>query len=186
MSGNNLIKPSRAPNPDLDWSQVQETVLMLNAAVAQLENALRSGDESVNTLANSFTSMVGNVEVVHAAATQLPESNETNVINEHCQAVSEKMRAAIVAFQFYDKLTQRLTHLSNSLGDLAQLVADPVKLYNPYAWHGLQEKIKSKYTVESDRAMFDAILRGHSVNEALAQCEKTENKLDNGDDVELF
>ena len=185
MNEKHFSKPSRAPNPDLDWSQVQETVLMLNAAVAQLENALRCGDESVNTLANSFTSMVGNVEVVHAAATELPDSQETQIINEHCQAVSEKMRAAIVAFQFYDKLTQRLTHLSNSLADLAQLVADPSKLYNPYAWHGLQEKIKSKYTVESDRAMFDAILEGRSVKDALTQCETAEKKLAD-DDVELF
>jgi hypothetical protein len=136
---------------------------MLNLAVAQIEGALNSGDESVNTLADSFTSMAGEVETISAAATELEQSNEQSTISQSCQVVSEQMRATIVAFQFYDKLTQRLTHLSHSLEALASLVETPENLYNPYAWRGLQEKIKSKYTVESDKAMFEAILNGQSV-----------------------
>lgn len=178
------LGPSAAHNPDLDWSQVRETVLMLNAAMVQIENALRSGDESVNALTDSFTSMVGNVEVIAAAARELPVNPEVNVINNNCTDVSGKIQAAIVAFQFYDKLTQRLSHLRKSLDSLATLVADPSRLYNPYEWRGLQEKIKSRYTVEADRAMFDAILQGHSVEEALKISQDTEDQ--SKDDVELF
>ena len=98
------------------------------------------------------------------------------------------MRATIIAFQFYDQLTQRLTHLSNSLGALATLLAHPSQIYNPYSWCGLQEKIKSKYTVESDKAMFDAILNGHSVQEALNSSLNVENSASKkgDDDIELF
>ena len=176
------FKPSLAHNPDLDWSQVRETVLMLNVAMAQISQAMRDGDDSVNTLADSFTSMTGNVEVIHAAADNLPPSAEQAVIQENCLAVSQQMQAAIIAFQFYDKLNQRLNHLTGSLAALAQLLSKPEQLYNPYAWRGLQEKIKSKYTVEADRAMFEAILHGASVEQALQAHDATET----GDDIELF
>lgn len=179
-------KPSSAINPDLDWSQVRETVMLLNVAIAQIENALRSGDESVTALADSFTSMVGNVEQIAAAAENLPVNSESATIHNNCKAVSEKMHAAIIAFQFYDKLTQRLTHLSHSLDALTGLVANPEKLYNPYEWRGLQQSIKSKYTVDSDRAMFDAILSGKSVKEALQMVTHLEQQTSNEDDIELF
>jgi hypothetical protein len=183
------LQPSNSSNPDLDWSQIRETVLMLNVAVAQIATSLKSGDESVNALANSFTSMVGNVETISVAAENLAPSNEKSTISENCAAVSNQMHATIIAFQFYDQLTQRLTHLSNSLGALAKLLSLPTQVYNPYSWLGLQEKIKSKYTIESDKAMFDAILEGQSVQDALKAsliANKSASKKDEEDDIELF
>ena len=101
--------------------------------------------------------------------------------------MTNEMQQAIIAFQFYDKLCQRLMHVSKSLGVLASLVSDPAKLYNPYEWKGLQEKIKSKYTVEAERIMFEFILQGRSVEEALelAKQSKPESSQQD-DDVELF
>ncbi len=192
VNSNPVPNGSRANKPDLDWSQVHETVLMLNLAVAQIEGALKSGDESVNTLTDAFTSMASEIETIATTAKQLQESNKKSTISQSCQAVSKQMQTTIIAFQFYDKLSQRLTHLSCSMEALANLVATPESLYNPDAWHGLQEKIKSKYTVESDKAMFDAILHGKSVRSAL-QASKQASKPNTGtetgtdtNDVELF
>ncbi len=181
------ISPSNADKPDLDWSQVRETVMMLNLAIAQISGTLGDGEESVASLADSFTSMAGNVQTAHLAAEQLPDSTEKNTIINNCESVTNEMQQAIIAFQFYDKLSQRLMHVSKSLDVLGNLVSDPLKLYNPYEWKGLQEKIKSKYTVESERLMFEFILNGHSVEEALelAKQSKTEANSDD-DDVELF
>jgi hypothetical protein len=81
------------------------------------------------------------------------------------------MNGAIVALQFYDKLSQRLTHISHALASMAELINNPERLTSPYEWHGLQEMIKSKYTNEPDRAMFDAILNGSSVEEAIKLSE---------------
>lgn len=71
---------------------------------------------------------------------------------------------------------------------LANLVSDPEKLYNPYEWCGLQKKIQSKYTVESERLMFEYISKGHSVEEALEMAKQAEQsaKQEDNDDVELF
>jgi hypothetical protein len=53
------------------------------------------------------------------------------------------------------------------------------------AWRGMQEKIKSKYTIESERLMFEALFKGASVEEALAICKAAQAKLAQ-DDIELF
>ena len=177
--------PSSAQNPDLDWSQIRETVLMLNLAVAHIEHAMREGDDSVNTLTDSFTSMVGDTEVIRLAGEALADGDEKEAILNNCKDINNKMQSAIVAFQFYDKLTQRINHVSNSLSALGELVANPQQLYNPFEWKGLQEKIKSKYTIETDREMFDILLGGASVEDALKiTLEKSLEKDDN--DIELF
>lgn len=187
MSGlESVISPSNSENPDLDWSQVRETVMMLNLAIAQISGTLKDGDESVASLADAFTSMMGNVETAHMAAEELSDSPEKDAILKNCEAVTSEMQHAIIAFQFYDKFNQRLSHVSSSLGVLANLVSDPAKLYSPYEWRGLQKKIQSKYTVESDRLMFEYILSGHSVDEALEMARQAEQSARPEDDVELF
>lgn len=179
---------STAKSPDLDWSQVKETVLMLNLAVAQIEKTLNEGDDSINTLMETFSSLVGGVQAISMAAENLRETPEKETILANVEPAAEKINSAIVAFQFYDKLTQRLNHVSNSLDALGKLIESPVRLYNPYEWHGLQAMIKSKYTIEQDRKMFEAILNGSTVAEVLSE-HNTESPVqddDNDNDVELF
>ena len=67
---------SSARNPDLDWSQVRETILMLALAVAQIEMSMRESDGSVEVLSNSFTSMVGQVKMIERTVAALPDSVE--------------------------------------------------------------------------------------------------------------
>ncbi len=177
--------PSTSFNPDLDWSQVHETLRMLNLAVAQIASALTEGDESVAALGDAFTSMAGNAEVVMLAANELPGSASKETITEKCQEISDQMHKTIVAFQFYDKLTQRLNHVSNSLRALGNLVADREQLYNPFAWRGMQEKIKSKYTIEAERVMFEELLKGASIEQALERCKAIQAKAKKND-IELF
>ena len=177
--------PSNAAKPDLDWSQIRETVMMLNLAVAQIVHTLQDGNESVTTLGDSFTTMAGHIEMVRVAAEQIARSNESDTILENCAAAAEKMQQAIVAFQFYDRLSQRLSHVAKSLESLGCLVGDQSRLYNPYEWHGLQEKIKSRYTLETERRMFEAILNGASVEEAMRLLSEAAPD-QNDDDIELF
>lgn len=178
--------PTKPKKPDLDWSQVRETVLMLNLAVARIEGAMRDGDDSISALAELFTSIMGNVKVIGKAAGNIPDGEEKDNIQANFESASKKMNEAIVAFQFYDKLIQRLRHVSRSLNFLGDLIGDPQRLFNPYEWYGLQEMIKSKYTLDSDRAMFDAILNGATVEEAMHAASLQKEKEASEDNVELF
>ena len=88
-----------------------------------------------------------------------------------------------IAFQFYDKLVQRLAHVGLSLGDLSNLVSDSRRLYNPGEWVGLQDKIKAKYSTREEIAMFDAVMQGMPVQQAVDKF-MTEMK-EKSDDIEL-
>jgi len=193
------LSGSTARNPDLDWSQIRETILMLALSVSQIEMSMRDSDGSVEVLSNSFTSMAGQVKMIERIAAGLPESEQTAeakaAIIENCASVGDMMRSAIVAFQFYDKLTQRLNHVTSSLGSLADLISDVRRLYNPYEWLGMQEKIRSRYTMEEERMMFEAIMQGKTIKQALVlyvqAMEEKKHKAGSGtaspdEEVELF
>jgi hypothetical protein len=53
------VGASNASSPDLDWSQVRETILMLNLSIAQIEIALHDSSISVGELTDSVTSISG-------------------------------------------------------------------------------------------------------------------------------
>ncbi len=179
---------TRAHMPDLDWSQVRETVLMLELAVGQIEAALKEGGSSVEVLTDSFTSMAGYMRMMGTALEQLPDTPATAELKEsligHASEVAGRVQKSIIAFQFYDKLSQRLAHVSHSLEALTTLVTDQRKLYNPFEWVALQEKIRAKYSTREELEMFNAVMQGMPVKEALSNY-KAEMK-DKGDDVELF
>lgn len=184
----NALRPSRAERPDLDWSQIRETVMMLDVAVAQIRNSMAEGDASVTTLGTSFTFMMEQIQVVDQLAAFLPAGPEREHLASISQSVAAKMDDVVTSFQFYDKLVQRLSHVCNSLDQLANLVADTSRIYNPRAWAAVQELIKSRYTVDADRRMFDAILQGSTVEQALALAsEMTEaTRCQSVTDIELF
>lgn len=190
MHADNIaVSPSTAASPDLDWSQVRETILLLNLAVAQIEMAMKDSGGSVEVLTDTFTVMYGNlmalVEQVHA----LPDSPAKQSIEAAGAGVTAQMQRAIVAFQFYDRLSQRLSHVCRSLEGLNGIVSDPAKLYNPYAWHELQQKIRAKYTMEDEKLMFDKVLATGDVKAALedyVSAKHAQAAPSGGSDVELF
>ncbi len=182
---------STAAAPDLDWSQVRETILMLGLAIGQIEVAMRDSNDSVSVLTSSFTTMFDSMQAIGNAARNLPDtpaSHDTRDIIEYNSAfVTEHVQQAIVAFQFYDRLVQRMDHVCRSIDSLADLISDKGRLFQPAEWVAIQQKIRSKYTMESERVMFDAMLNGASIAEALALCRENV-ALDKpvGDDIELF
>ncbi len=172
-------------NAELDWNQVKETILMLDTVVTQLGWTLRDGDGSVDTLAGSFKSMVDSAGAIVAAASKMEDGAYKEEILEHSQAIYGQMQQVIVAFQFYDKLSQRLNHASVSLGQMAELIGNPVRLHDPSEWLKFQQAIRMRYTTEADKVMFDAVLNGASLEEAIRILKEHEAQ-STEDDLELF
>lgn len=174
--------------PDLNWSQVRETVLLLELAALQIEAAMKDSHSSVEVLTQSFTTMAGYMQQIGSTLQALPDDGEAGQAKNELLAVSGNVSGmvhqAIIAFQFYDKLVQRLAHVGLSLGDLSDLVADPRRLFNPGEWVGLQDKIKTKYSTREEIAMFDAVMQGVPVQEAVDKF-MAEMK-EKSDDIELF
>ncbi len=181
-------KGTTAHMPDLNWSQVRETVLMLELSAVQIEAAMKDSNASVEVLTDSFTTMAGYMRMISDTLGTLPDQGEVGVAKQNLLGVSEHVSTmvhqAIIAFQFYDKLVQRLSHVGLSLGELSDLVADQRRLFNPNEWVDLQGRIKAKYSTVDEVAMFDAVMKGVPVQEAVYKfMADMKNK---SDDIELF
>jgi hypothetical protein len=187
-----IPRGTRAHTPDLDWSQVRETVLMLELAAGQVDAAMRDSNSSVDTLMDTFTSMASTLGMIDVALGTLPDTVGNGMvkseIQEGARQVSQKVHHAIIAFQFYDKLVQRLDHVCHSLSELSDLVGSTERLYNPQQWSALQERIRSKYTMAEERGMFDAVMAGATVQDALKNymTERMQKVEESSGEIELF
>ncbi|MDP1733422.1 MAG: hypothetical protein Q8L44_03565 [Sulfuritalea sp.] len=187
-----IPRGTRAHMPDLDWSQIRETVLMLELAAGQVDAAMRDSNSSVDTLMDTFTSMADTLSTIDVALGTLPDTVGNGMvkseIQEGARQISQKVHHAIIAFQFYDKLVQRLDHVCHSLGELSELVSSTARLYNPQEWSALQERIRSKYTMAEERGMFDAVMAGATVQDALKNymTERMQKVEASSGEIELF
>lgn len=186
---------STAHKPDLDWSQIRETITMLALAVAQVESSMTDGAQSVSTLTESFTRMANYVSKIREITGKVTPNNLDQfktAIDSTASDLEDNVQDAVIAFQFYDRISQRLDHVCRSLDKLGVLISSPEALYAPKKWHDFQEEIKNSYTMEAERIMFEHILRGSSIEEALEiyqhhfnEEEKGKDE-ESGDEIELF
>ena len=196
-AGSQLTNPgSSSVNPDLDWSQIKETISMICLTMAQIESTLNDSSKSVDDLTSTFTGMSVDAKQIASLAEQSESAEDwqqsKQSVMDTASQMHQQMQKAIVAFQFYDRLSQKLGHVNTSLSHLGDLINDSRRLYNPDEWKKIQNEIRSNYTMECERMMFDHIMKGMTIEEALElyrhQFEQTEslNQGDTSDDIELF
>lgn len=156
-------KPSAADTaPALKAAQLQQTLLVLRVAASQLLATLREADDSVQRLGEAFAEM---------AQADVP-------------AVSAPLQQATTALQFYDSLTQRVEHVAQSLQWLESLLVDSQQLNSSEAWQQLQQQIRSRYTMEHERELFDAILAGADATQVMQVLQRSLREAQ--DEIELF
>lgn len=183
------VRGTRVHNPGPDWNHLRETVLMMELAVAQVEAAMTDSNASVDALTGTFTTMANTIKLISERIAGLADTEATaGVKMELLMAtnnVAGLVNQAIIAFQFYDRLSQRLSHVNNGLAWLAELVGDQERARSTAAWAELQQKIRARYSMPEEVEMFEAVLlRGLTVEQAVREfMEKMNNR---GDDIELF
>lgn len=189
MAEEQNMRGTRVHAPDLDWSQVRETVLMLELAAGQISAAMHESNAPVNVLTSGFTSLASLLNRIQSSLDALPDMPENASLKQELLGSTGEVNAvvaqSIVAFQFYDKLSQRLDHVGHALGRLSDLVADRGRLYNPEEWKVLQQAIRSRYSTAEEVAMFEAVLAGTSVQDALQDFVAGRKDIA-ANDIELF
>lgn len=166
-----LIENSAPNNSDQDWCHVRETVNMLYLAVCQIEATLKDSNRSVDTLTNSFTALANHTQSVSDQVQNLNMPSELDGFKEDITETAKELNAnissSVQAFQFYDRVCQRLDHVARSLESVSGILSSDARITNPNEWVSVQESIKSNYTMEAERIMFEYIMRGGTVKEAL-------------------
>lgn len=155
---------------------------MINVAVARIEHAMLEGDDSFTTLSQSFVSTVNAASEITHAVEKLDDSPIKNKIKENSQDITLRVSDSIISFQFYDRLSQRMALVSKTLNSLNEILKDKTRSDNRDEWLNLQSLIRSKYTLDADQEMFDAVIQGMPINEALKiAVDKTTE-----DEIEFF
>jgi len=182
-SSNNTEHDELAKNPG--WSEIRETILMLDFAVARMSHAMSDGNDSVDTLIESFTHMAKEVESIQATANTLNETEQKQTMLQQCSSIHNNMNQAITAFQFYDRLSQRMQHITNSLDSMSTLINQENQRIDHEKWQELKAMIRANYTLESDKLMFESLLSGTSVSDIINQATQSVNSDEVGE-IELF
>jgi len=192
IPSSNLTKADGQPP---NWSHIQETITMLYLSVCQIESSMKDSGNSVDQLTQSFTELALHSREVDEHVQNLSDVSEIQAfkseVSNTAREMQEKINQAITAFQFYDRISQRLDHVSKSLESMTDLMSSPMDLNDPQSWQLIQDRVKNSYTMESERLMFEHILRGASVKEALEIYqhhfeEEKQTKNEDDDEVELF
>ena len=153
----------------LGSKEVQQTILILNLSVAQIDLSITEGDNSVNTLIDSFTFMSQHIEQIQQASSRIAEmSGNAEDMEEHNSILlsetgelSQKMQQAVIAFQFYDKLSQRLAHVSHGLSGLAEIVSHEMKVKNEEEWESFKASVRKGTTMREEEELFELIFDQH-------------------------
>ena len=153
----------------LGAKEVQQTILMLNLSVAQIDLSITEGDNSVNTLIDSFTFMSQHIEQIQSSSQSLADmaSEHTDVSEHHSLLLSEagelslKMQQAVIAFQFYDKLSQRLQHVSHGLSGLAEIVSHEMRVKDALEWEDFKASVRKGTTMREEEELFELIFDQH-------------------------
>lgn len=175
------------------WAPEREIAHTLELCEAQMEAALGESDSAVDDLVSAFSGMAQNASAARAALERLPAQQraqlaDVDVLREKLTAVESQMASAIVAFQFYDKLSQRLGHVRYSLSTLAMFVCDPVQSGQREQWQRLFNTLRRLYRTEEERHIFQLMIEGASAQQALEELHKVNKTLGARatGDIELF
>jgi len=166
-----------------NWCFRSETARLLALNVAQIHTGLSEGDASINTLTSSFQQLAGFFEQIQDLQNTKAGDQE---IMDVAQSMSAQVNDAIIAFQFYDRLCQRLEHVQENLHYLSELITDEGHINSSEGWQSLRDKIKSSYTMETEHKMYDAVMKGATIEEALDIFKQELANQSDEDDIELF
>lgn len=183
------INRNSAAAPTTNWSPQQQTARMLALCEAQMEAATHDADAAVDVLVAAFTDLMSAVRELSSAAKahdgDAQHIQALDEVNSRCDALSGQVAAAVMAFQFYDKLSQRLGHVRYSLSTMALFICDRSNSQRPEHWEKLLHTLGRLYRTAEERAIFDSIAGSLSLTISEQEAPLSKELSDAGS-IELF
>jgi len=158
------------------WTPEQQIARLLSLCEAQMESALSESDVAVQELVKSFAGLIEAGQALGSMSEKAPEAGATDMAAQ-LDALKKQTAAAIVAFQFYDKLTQRLGHVRYSLSALAMFVCDGAKTGERDQWRRMFATLRRLYRTEEERQLFRMMVEGASAEEAREHIQQSTQTL---------
>ena len=169
------------------WTPEQQIARLLSLCEAQMESALSESDVAVQELVKSFAGLIEAGQALGSMSEKAPEAGATDMAAQ-LDALKKQTAAAIVAFQFYDKLTQRLGHVRYGLSALAMFVCDGAKTGERDQWRRMFATLRRLYRTEEERQLFRMMVEGASAEEAREHIQQSTQTLRSAPtgEIEIF
>lgn len=186
----------------LSSRELLKTVLTLNLAIAQVDLSMTEGEYSVNSLIENFNYMHSEIARIRSAISSPDASIEDviDTVNKESKDLDVKFSESIIAFQFYDKLSQRLHHVSESLSALTDIVSNQELVIDNQVWDNFVAKMERYSSMREEYELFEMIFNAGVSTQQAVEDMKSKMRLklqiarekhksdapDYEDDIELF
>jgi hypothetical protein len=181
----------------LEWKELSQTIMALNLSIAQIDLSMTEGSYSIDTLIDTFNFMREGLNQLSQSVlndeVEDVDAFKSRLLQES-QQLTEKVTASIVAFQFYDKLSQRLQHVSKSLSSLSDIISHEDRTVDETTWNSFREKMAKYAAMREEYELYELIftqgLTGDQAIEVMKNRmrtrmeERKHQPVD--DDIELF
>jgi hypothetical protein len=155
------------------WTPEQQIARMLELCEAQMESALSESDVAVQTLVKSFAGLIEAGQALGSLSEKTPAESAPTDLALQLDQLRKQTAAAVVAFQFYDKLTQRLGHVRYSLSALAMFICDRAKSGEREQWRRLFTTLRRLYRTDEELQIFQLMVDGASAEEARERIQQS-------------
>ena len=177
------------------WEQVGRLSGLIKVAAVQIKCTLHDLEDSTGEVSEST---IGIAPFVQRIKELLDDENlatdNSSVLSaeltSHTDSINELVTRTMMAFQFADRISQRLDNVSKSLAHITRLIEDERRMNSAEEWELLKVAIKQTYTMEAEKLIFDQVLAGIHPDQIAeeqsraAKCGVDESSC--GDNIELF
>ncbi|MFK8047059.1 MAG: hypothetical protein AB8B81_01370 [Halioglobus sp.] len=141
-------------------ADAREIVRALKTAVAQIDMSLQDSEQSIESVVEHVVAAAGSLRSVQKDISSGdsaigPEDLRESVLRR-CEEAEHGLGQAMKALQFYDRLSQRCLHVQENLVAVEGVVQAP-DLQHPSLWKSLHGKMRSIYSQEQERRIYDSI-----------------------------
>lgn len=165
----------------------QEVAKSLKLAIAQINMSMRESDDSVHQLIASMAAVndcLNQMGKIISKPDDQAGAVSLDDLKKYSTVANQHMQDAVIAFQFYDRMTQRFAHVKENLQAIAELIKKPDQQH-PELWINLQNKLRSVYSTEQEQTMYQALVHGISEAE-VCHSPILSNTGQKAGDIELF
>lgn len=160
-------------------------VILLQLAAAQLALSLKETEQPFDDLSKLFIQIVEGYNEIEGLIGSNKQSDIEKLQQLH-KKTQQRVRNAIVDFQFYDRMTQRLQHIMSTIQDAIKTIEIKAS-GSDSEWNDIFSRIEKSYTMKEEKQLFDSIRSGQGFEEAVKLLiEQTFNQDAVESDIELF
>ena len=166
-------------------SHTANQVTLLQLAAAQLALSLKETEQPFDDLSKLFIEIVEGYNTMEGLIGST-DSGEIEKLQELHKGTQARVRNAIIDFQFYDRMTQRLQHIMGTIQDAIKTLEIKAN-GNDAEWQEIFARIEKSYTMREETQLFDSIRSGEGFETAVKNLiEQTFKKEAVESEIELF